>query len=454
MKAAKLAYFMLAMGVFILTLSPILGATLSAKLADSYGLHKTDKITATGVSNSKQFGEGSISLEDMRQLAQSDLRDYDLAYAVEASTSAVYKENQSQAQVLGVSDRYHQFHSINLKAGSFLTPGQENQPVALIDEDLAQTLFQTYNVVGLEIELYGRKFKIIGVAEDDRSLLGTLTDSGYGTVYIPVKKLLELEKNSGITTLEVETRDPGTTGHNVATLKTALGSINKDPANYRIIDYNLELLLMEQKNLLRNFGVGAGALGVFFGLLRRRMRSLYRFCRLKLQEQYYLEIIKMNTSRLVLGMVEIIVIIAVMVLLWRFIKFPVYISPENIPNELIDFSFFAELLNKGIQASVQSTGYITSPGEDSLNILNAIQNWNIWLGLFLGLPLFYQGLYQVKGLRGEPFEVAVFCSACQLASLFIGITLLLITKMPLAIGAKGVLMVFISIVGHILSRIK
>lgn len=445
MKLAKLAYPMLAMGVFILTLSPILGASLSAKLAESYGLHKTNKITATALSNSKQSGESTFSLESMRQLAQYDLRNYDLAYALEASTLAVYKESQSQVQVLGVNDRYHQFHQITLKAGSFLTLGQENQRVAVIDETLAQTLFQNYNVLGLDIEIYSQKFTIIGVAEDDRSLVGNLTDSDYGTVYIPVKKLLELEGNSGITSIEAETRDSGTTGRNTASLKTALTAIGKDPADYRVIDYNLERLLLDQKNLLRDFVVGMGAIVVLFGLLRRKVWSINRFCRLRLQENYFLEIIRVDSTKLLLGMAKLLVIVAAMLLVWRLIKFPFYISPENIPNELIDLSFFADLLKKGIQAGVQSNGYLTSPGEAQLNIIKALQNWNIALSLFLGLPLFYLGLYLGKELGGESLKVEVFCSACLMVALLIGIALLLMTKMPLEIGTGGVILVFLSI---------
>ena len=189
-QSAYPAYFILALGLLVLTWSTVLGSSLPAKLADLGGLHKTDKITATWLSSSHQPEAASFSLKDMRQLSQYNLRDCDLAYAMEASTSAAYQKNQSPAQVLGVNDRYDQFQQINLRSGCFLTFEQENQQVAVIDADLAQALFQNCNVVGLEIELYGRKFKITGVAGADHSLIGTLTDRGYGTVYIPVNYIL------------------------------------------------------------------------------------------------------------------------------------------------------------------------------------------------------------------------------------------------------------------------
>jgi len=444
-QSAYPAYLILALGLLVLTWSTVLGSSLSAQLADLGGLHKTDKITATWLSNSHQPEEGSFSLKDMRQLTQYDLRDYDLAYAMEALTPALYQKNQSQAQVLGVNDRYDQFHQINLKAGGFLSSGQENQQVAVIDEVLAQALFQNCNVVGLEIELYGRKFKIVGVAGNDRSLMGTLTDRGYGTVYIPVKKLLELEADSRISSLELETKDAGTTGRNAAVLETALASIGQDPANYKIIDYNLADLLMEQENLLRHFVAGAVAMVIISGLLRRKIRGIYPTLRLRLRDKYGAEMIKGDAAGLALGMAEVLALVAVMLLLWKFIRFTLYIPPENLPHELIDVSFWADLIKNRIQTGLQNAGYAAPPGEVQLNILHTIQNWNLFLNIFLGWPLFWLGLYQTKLLKEKLLKVAVFCSVFMLAALSLGTALLWIIQMPPVIETGEVLLVFGSI---------
>lgn len=459
-KSAYPAYLILALSILVLTWSALLGSSLPAELAELGGLHKTSKITATWLGNSNQPEGGSFSLEDMRQLTQYNLRDYDLAYATEASTTAAYQKNQSQAQVLGVNDRYDQFHQINLRSGCFLTFEQENQQVAVIDEGLALALFQNCNVVGREIELYGRQFKIIGVAgatetagvtgadevaRADHSLIGTLTDKEYGTVYIPAKKLLELEEDCKITSLEVEARDAGATGRGAAVLEKALASIGRDPDNYKIIDYNVESLLMEQKNLLRNFITGAVAIVILFGLIRQKIGGIYRFVRLRLQEEYWSEMIRGAAARLVLGMAEVLALAAVMLLLWKLIRFTLYIPPENIPDELIDVSFYVDRFKNGIQTRLQSAGYAAPPGEVQLNILNTIQNWNLFLNIFLGWPLFLLGLYQIRLLKEKVLKVEVFCSVFMLAALSLGAALLLIMKMPPVIETGEVLLVFSSI---------
>ncbi|SHK14400.1 ABC transporter permease [Desulforamulus aeronauticus] len=453
-QSAYPAYLMLALGLLVLTWNNLLGSALPAKLAELGGLHKTNKITATWLGNSQQPEEDSFSLQDMRQLSQYNLRDYDLAYALEASTSAAYQKNQSPAQVLGVNDRYDQFQQINLRSGRFLTFQQENQQVAVIDEDLAQALFRNCNVVGLEIELYGRKFKIVGVAGVDCSLIGTLTDRGYGTVYIPAKILLELEADSRITSLAMATKDAGTTGRNTAVLATALVSIGQDQANYKIIDYNVAGLLIEQDNLLRNFVAGTVVMVMLFGWLRIKIKGIDHFCRLRLRDKYWSELIKGDAARLVLGMAEIAALVAVMLLVWKLIKFTLYIPPENIPNELIDVSFWADLIKDGIQTRLQSAGYVAPPGEVQLNILTTIQNWNLFLNIFLGWPLFLLGLYQLKLLQEKLLKVEVFCSIFLLAALSLGTALLWIIKMPLVIEKGEVLLLFSSVFLTVITLIE
>ncbi len=444
-KSAYLAYLMLALGLLVLTWGTLLGPSLPVQLADLGGLHKTGKITATWLSDSHQPEEGSFSLQDLRQLSQYGLRDYDLAYALETSTSATYQKNQSPAQVLGVNDRYAQFRQINLRSGRFLTFEQENQQVAVIDEELAQALFQNCNVVGLEIELYGRDFRIIGVAGADHSLIGTLTDRGYGKVYLPAKILLELEADFRITSLAVATKDAGTTGRNAAVLATALASVGQDPANYKIIDYNLAGLLLEQGNLLRNFAAGMVAMVMLFSLLRRKIRGIDYFCRLRLRDKYWWEMIKGDAATLMLGIAAVSALAAAMLLVWKSISFSLYIPPENIPNELIDVSFWTDLFKKGIQTGLQSAGYTAPSGEIQLNILNAIQNWNVFLNIFLGWPLFLLGLYQTRLLQEKLLKVEVFCSIFLLAALSLGTALLWLIEMPLVIETGEVLLVFSSV---------
>ena len=443
----KSAYFLLAIGIFILIFSSTLGASLAAKLVDLNGPHQTGKITVTSLNNadnSGSRGNDSLSPENMRQLAQFGLQGFDLTYSSETSVAAFYKDKQCEARVLGVNDRYNQFHKIGLKSGGFLTPGQEYQQVAVIDENLAQALFQNSNVFGLELELYGRQFKVIGVAEDDLSLPGSLTEPEGGTIYLPVAMLLELNRNSRITTLEVETKDTGTTGSNTDVLQTALAAVGRDAKNFKIIDYNLEYFLMEQQNKLMNFTAGTVALVLLFGLLRRRIQGICHYVPLRLREKYFREVLQEDRAGLITGLVEIILLAGGMFVIWRLICFRFYLPSENMPPEL-KFSYLTDLLKNNIQAISQNAGYLPPPGEIRLDILKTIQNWNFVCNLFLGWPLLYLGLHLVKPAGEKLFKAEGMASVFLLASLWLSIALLLLVKMPPVMDTKGVFLLFIAL---------
>ncbi len=438
-RPGRLSCLMLAAGIFLLTLSPILGASLCVHMAETYGLHQTHKITASWQRSASFAGKSPLTLEEIKQLAQYHICDYDLAYAAEVSATAVYQENESQVKVLGVNDRYRQFHHLPLKTGSFLTSGHENRQVAVIDQKLAESLFGNCHAVGLEIELYGRKFSIIGIIDSDSSLSGMLTAPETGTVYLPAAKLLELDQNSGISYLEVETKTTGTTGSNTAVLEQALTAIGQDPAEFKITDYTMEFLFLEQKNLFRDFLTGIVILGLLCGLLRKKIQDVGHFLRQRLQEKYIREILKGDIGELVLHIGLVFLLVAGMLIVWQLIKFPLYIGPENIPEELIDLSFWADLLEKRIQGYFQDGKYSAFPGEAQLVLLQMIQNWNVSLSLFLGWPLFALGLKMSK----ESFhKTALFSCACLVTAIALGLSIQLAVQMPLAAGGKGVLLVF------------
>ncbi|WP_018213224.1 ABC transporter permease [Desulfitobacterium hafniense] len=444
-QSAKAACLMLALGILLLTVSSVLGESLSVQMTGIYGLHQTHKITAVRQEDAGPTGSGPLTLAKMGQLAQYYLNGHDLAYGTEVSATAVYGNNQSPVQVLGVNDRYRQFHTMNLMAGSFLTPGHENQQVAVIDEQLARSLFGNCQVTGLEIELYERKFTIIGVTGTDNSLTGSLAARETGTVYIPITKLLELQEGSAITFLEAETKDSGTTGSNTALLEEALTAVGQDPGAFRITDYTMEFRLLNQKNHLRNVLAGVVVLGLLFNLFKKNVREIHDFLGSRLREKYWGEIFRKDGGRLFSGLVKAVLPLGGMLALWFLIRFPLYIAPENIPQELIDLSFWADLLENRLKASFQGGGSGAFPGEAHLYLPQGIQNWNLLLSLVLGWPLLGWGLHRLNIPEKGAWKTELFFCTCLISALLLGTGILLAAGMPLAMDGKGIFLVFAAV---------
>ncbi len=88
------------------------------------------------------------------------------AFMVSVSRN-VYHDNNSMENipVVAVSQDYNKVMPFDLQAGRYFTPIESHggKNIAIIGSDVAQTLFQSQDVLGKSIKLFGRKLVVIGV---------------------------------------------------------------------------------------------------------------------------------------------------------------------------------------------------------------------------------------------------------------------------------------------------
>jgi len=385
----------------------------------------------------------AFTMEDIKHLQQFSFKDVDLAYASEGKSLVAYENNQTQANVFGISEKYKMFHQINLKSGSFITSGNKNEMVAVVDENLAIELFNNTNIIGMYVELYSQRFKIIGVIKPDESIVQTLTDNGYGGIYIPVEHMLEYNANSRITSLEIRTVDLGTTGKNIRVMKDALTSIGKNTSDYKIIDYNNERIIVEQKVLLSIFIPGVIGFALLLITIKGSALVLYNTINSALKENYFMDALKLKYVKLSLNILEIMASLTLFYLVWETIKFNIYIPPEYIPSELIDLNFYSELYKSLVQSNIQSIGYVPTLPEMQGNILAVMQKWNLYTYIFVGLPLYYLGLKMLELNQESVVKHLLYCCVFLVLSIAISLLMLFLLKMPVAVNTKGMLVLFV-----------
>lgn len=438
LKLTKLAYGILAAGIFILVFCNVLGESIVSKLVEINGPYNTDKISAHVLNNQVHTGNASFSLDDMRRLEKLALKDKDMAYSTETKAAVSYEGRKTDANVIGVSDKCNMFHGIILKSGSFINGGNKEEMVAVVDENFALALFNNLNVTGMYIELYNRKYKIIGVAGVDESVVETLTQSGLGTVYIPVGHMLQAKEDLKINSLQVRTS-------NQEDLNNALRSIGKSPSNYRITDYGIEKKLVEQKTKLGIFLMGIGAVIVILRFIKRKIWDIFMVLKSGLKENYFLDVLKQNSVRIGLMVLEMLLAMISVFIIWKMVRFNLYIPPENIPGELIDTEFYRNLFNRIIQSRVQNSGNPLSSQEMDIKVLGAMQNWNFCIFLLGGLPLFFLGLYLLKQTEAEAIRIEIICGVILAVSMIMSLLILSMLNMPFAIYYGQMLIVFVFI---------
>lgn len=441
MKASEPNYFVLAAGIFILIFCTLSGASIASEYSEINGAHKTNKVSVNLAEQADTQENSAFTPEDIKHLEVFSLKGADIAYYHENQSLAAYEKNQAKANVLGISGKYGMFHRIALKAGSFITPGNKNEMVAVVDEDLAMALFNNTDVVGMHIDLYGQRFRIIGVLAPDMSIVQTLAGNGYGSVYIPVEHMLAYDAGSKITSIEVKAADRGTTGKNIDDMAEALASIGKNPSDYRITDYNVEKRLVEEKALIGVFIPGVGIMLMLLQAIKKRVLEVYGIVNSTLKANYLKDALKLKAVRLGLVTSEILAALVFLGMVWNAVKFSLYISPAYIPEELIDVGFFSDLFKQLMQARVQNAGYTPSFTELKANALGMMQSWNLFIGVLAGLPLFYLGL-RLLGLRQETMiKRSIYCCLFIIFSTLLSLLILAILNMPVVINTKGMLVV-------------
>lgn len=89
------------------------------------------------------------------------------------SVQAVYGSNNTSTSLQGTTSGYPSVRTVTLSSGRFLLPQevQQNQYVAVLGSQIAQTLFAGYHVnpVGQIIDLNGTPFTIVGVLQSQGS---------------------------------------------------------------------------------------------------------------------------------------------------------------------------------------------------------------------------------------------------------------------------------------------
>jgi len=110
-----------------------------------------------------------------------------------------------RAAIQGTTPSYYEISGLTLLAGRFLrtTDVDNNTPVAVIAQRVAEDLYGTTDVLGTTIALDGRPFRIVGIIEDQETLTSLLFP-GY-TIYIPYTAAIRLSDalTSTVTTMLV-----------------------------------------------------------------------------------------------------------------------------------------------------------------------------------------------------------------------------------------------------------
>jgi len=88
---------------------------------------------------------------------------YDDAWSCRATLSIEGGKGSTTVKTIGVGGDWFLFHPLELRSGSYITSDDYMQDRVVLDEELAWSLFGSYDVAGMSVTIGGRPYPIAGV---------------------------------------------------------------------------------------------------------------------------------------------------------------------------------------------------------------------------------------------------------------------------------------------------
>ena len=173
-----------------------------------------------------------------------------------ATATGKYGSTNATFQVYGATPAYEQVNGLKLLLGRFLKASDvdNHTDVCVINEAAAEKLVGYTDCLNVEISLSGRKFRVVGVLEDDEDSLTAVFGADSLVAYIPYTTLLRLSStvSSTITSFSVSAAE----GSDLAAAESAMRKLLMDR-----FDEDEDAFTLSSRNIMEDASILTVLLG-------------------------------------------------------------------------------------------------------------------------------------------------------------------------------------------------
>lgn len=454
MKKRKTAWILTFLGILLMLSFIVLGNGLITESSRLNGDYSIEKVLVSVKNHIDPEAINSFSVDDIKRLRR-ELSTEDISYTAQSGLINISVSNDNSAvpvRLTGADHKYPLFNGLIMEEGSFITQKQEEEGamVAVIDEELAWDIFKTVNATGKTLDIFDEAFRIIGVVKKEDTLIGKVTNEGLPKVYIPAGVMLDVDNTSGITALQIKTDSTGRLDENTTNVSTALSQIGKNPSNYNIIDFNLRYELMEQLTLFFVFILGMISIFILMAHAKNLIRKLYFLIRDECKADYFSNVMRYHRRVIATCLLEMGGVLLGVILFWLGIRFSPYIPPKYIPDELINISYYLDLIKSVIQGGIHNMGYVPPQSQLIFNAINILVGLLFWISVILGFLLLYTGLRELEILNMDSNRLMLIFALFFILSLAILAVVAFMIELPFVLDVKSILVTWAFIFLNIL----
>jgi len=347
------------------------------------------------------------------------------SYKMQAEVPVQAGKRSEAVQIAGIGGDYTDFATLWLSEGSMVTKRSmsEDSNIVVLSEGLAERLFGSTDVVGMEITILNKKFQIIGVYRKDNHLLEWMTIGTKPEVLLPAGVLSELLPELRVGTIELQASDAILSGERDVQVVLQANKLPLDGYTIQIGDHKMRL--MQQLPRLLPSLAGLLVIGLSLLLIRKLLLLIFWRFRLALQMGYASDAWRQESGFIWTRAIACVGLAVMVVILWPYTRYSFYIPSEMIPERWIDLHFFKTKLfefwrEKPVLAEQAFQFQLMESRLRSFVPLLTV------IGILLGLPLFLMGIreWRLAGLSQQSQMTTLFY--CMAASyVFTNFTLIL-----------------------------
>ncbi len=349
-----------------------------------------------------------------------------------------------QVQVYGVLGNFNEFNRVKLVEGSFIDENDSRlrKNVAVIEDTVAESLFGSEDVLGLEIEVYNRRFDIIGIISTERAAIEKLIDIGSSRIYIPLNTMNDLtETYIGNIEYKNERSDL-----DIGVIEDKIALIGKANNDFLIEDLNISGNLQRQKYDILLFVLGVYCLYLLIRFIVDIIKYIVSYSRDSLDDNYFFAMIKSGKKVYIKGILTIAGILALGFFIWRQVSFKLYVVSDKIPDNPASITQILSMVTKYITEFVNYN--YTHPVYE-IKVYGFLQKLNtivFWICLIFELLC----LASIRGKKSDKskdsINVLLSMGICLIASIWLSVMLIYLLGLPVMISMVDALLIWISFI--------
>lgn len=400
-------------GILILILSFCLEESILEQVVDNNGFVGLNKTMIKASSRPNVDKNQALTLDDISYLDKK-AKGGSITYLTRQDSEAGGNCNWTRARIIGTNYMYPRFRDLHMESGGMWTEEAEREGLrmAVINNDLAWQLFKSTEVVGMDVNILGSTFKVVGVMGKNESLIARLADDGVPEILIPGPVYYSLAKNPEILEIQISGEESGY----INELLTGMG---KDLSCFSINDYHDTQPLMGQVPQIQVFLIGLLCIVALLRWIRKEFRQLVKLLKKDSCNDYFAVVLKRRWREAAAFLLITGVLIATIIFIWSNIHFQIYVPSRYIPDDLINIQYYTEVIKQDIANGRTAAEFYRPTTDLELGICQNINFFLYFISWPLSLVLLLYGLSRRRWIPKYALKTMVYTAGTMILSLII-----------------------------------